>query len=156
KRPKMTAPAKSISALARELKLPRSTVRSRLAKGWRPPDPDVQETEGQPKVPSPVSPSPSPPPSPPLATRRHPVAIPRMVGAAILAIAAMGVAGLALAINAQYGASIGESTLTSWTFMGLAVAVDLLAVTLAPAAVGLWRTKQRALAIATWMVWVVA
>jgi hypothetical protein len=87
---------------------------------------------------------------------RHPVASPRLIGAAILAMAALGIAGLALAINAQYGASIGETTLTSWTFMGLAMAVDLLAVTLAPAAVGLWRTKQRALAIATWAVWGVA
>jgi hypothetical protein len=68
----------------------------------------------------------------------------------------MAVAGLALAINAQYGASIGETVLTSWTFMGLAVAVDLLAVTLAPAAVVLWRTKQRGLAVATWVVWGVA
>jgi len=86
----------------------------------------------------------------------RPVATPRLIGAAILAIAALAIAGLALAINAQYGASIGETTLTSWTFMGLAVAVDLLAVTLAPAAVGLWRTKQRALAIATWATWGVA
>jgi hypothetical protein len=91
-----------------------------------------------------------------VAAIRHPVATPRLIGAAILAIAALAIAGLALAINAQYGASIGESALTSWTFMGLAVAVDLLAVTLAPAAVGLWRTKQRALAIATWATWGVA
>jgi len=89
-------------------------------------------------------------------TTRHPVATPRLIGAAILAIAALGIAGLALAINAQYGASIGESSLASTTFAGLAIAVDLLAVTLAPAAVGLWRTKQRALAIATWATWGVA
>src|SRR4030095_5362541 len=41
-------------------------------------------------------------------------------------------------------------------FMGLAIAVDLLALTLAPAAVGLWRSKQRGLAIATWATWVTA
>jgi hypothetical protein len=160
KRPKTTAPAKSISALARELNLPRSTVRSRLAKGWRPPDADVEQEDEQPKAPSPASPPPSPPasppPSPPLATVRHPIVIPRLVGAVILAIAALGIAGLALGINAQYGASIGETELTSATFMGLAVAVDLLAVTLAPAAVGLWRTRQRGLAIATWATWGVA
>jgi hypothetical protein len=74
-------------------------------------------------------------------------------GAAVLAFVAMGVAGLALTINAQYGAAIGETVLTSWTFMGVAVAVDLLAVTLAPATVVLWRTKQRGLAIATWAIW---
>jgi len=160
KRRKTTAPAKSIAALARELNLPRSTLRSRVAKGWQPPADDVERREEQPKASSPLSPPPSPPAmaaSPPhLAKLRHAVATPRLIGAAILAIAALGIAGLALAINAQYGASIGETTLTSWTFMGLAVAVDLLAVTLAPAAVGLWRTKQRALAIATWATWGVA
>jgi drug/metabolite transporter (DMT)-like permease len=71
----------------------------------------------------------------------------------MLAIAAFGISGLAFAINAQYGASIGETTLTSWTFMGLAIAVDLLALTLAPAAVGLWRSKQRGFSIATWATW---
>jgi hypothetical protein len=152
KRPKTTAPAKSISALARELNLPRSTVRSRLAKGWRPPAGDVQQAEEQPKVSSPESAL----PWPPLAKPRQPFAMSRLVGAAMLTIGAFGIAGLALAINAQYGASIGETTLTSWTFMGLAIAVDLLALTLAPAAVGLWRSKQRGLAIATWATWVMA
>jgi len=152
KRPKTMAPAKSISALARELNLPRSTVRSRLAKGWQPPAADVQQAEEPPKVSSPAS----PPPSPHLAKPRQSFATTRLVGAAILAIAAMGIAGLALTINAQYGASIGETALTSWTFTGLAVAVDLLALALAPAAVGLWRTKQRGLAVATWVTWGVA
>src|SRR5262245_52658145 len=64
KRPKTTASAQSISALARELKLPRSTVRSRLARGWQPPGPEGQEREEQPKASSPASPPPSPPPSP--------------------------------------------------------------------------------------------
>jgi hypothetical protein len=155
KRPKTTAPAKSISALARELNLPRSTVRSRLAKGWRPPAADVQQADEQSKTSSLPSGVPSPPPSPSLATTRRSCGTPRMVGAAMLAIAAFGIAGLALAINAQYGASIGETTLTAWTFMGLAIAVDLLALTLAPAAVGLWRSKQRGLAIATWAIWVI-
>jgi hypothetical protein len=150
------APGKSISALARDLNLPRSTVRSRLAKGWQPPTADVQQSEKHPKAPTAASPPPSPPPSPPLAKPRHPIAIPRLIGAAILALAALAIAGLALAINAQYGASIGETTLTSWTFMGLATAVDLLALTLAPAAIGLWRSKQRGLASATWAVWGVA
>jgi hypothetical protein len=91
-----------------------------------------------------------------MAASRHSVSIPRLVGAAILAVAAVGIAALAVAINAQYGASIGETTLTSWTFMGLAVAVDLLALTLAPAAIGLWRTKQRGLALGAWIGWAVA
>src|SRR5262245_60611946 len=143
----------NISRLAREHGISRSTMRERLRKGWQPPPVNEQQRVDQPQTPLAASPPPSPPSPPPsvaaaMATR-HPVATPRLIGAAILAIAGLAIAGLALAINAQYGASIGESALTSWTFMGLAVAVDLLAVTLAPAAVGLWRTKQRALAIAT-------
>src|SRR5262249_8100567 len=136
------------------LNLPRSTVRSRLAKGWRPSAADVQQAEEQSKISSPPSPVPSPLPSPPLAKPRQSFATPRLVGAAMLAIAAFGIAGLALAINQQYGASSGEPTLTAWTFRGLAIAVDLLALKMAPAAVGLWRSKQRGLAIATWATWV--
>src|SRR5262249_1282738 len=96
KRRKTAAPVKSTSALARELNLPRSTVRSRLAKGWQPLAADVERRQEQPKAPSPLSPPPSPPsppPSPPLAKLHHPVATSRLIGAAILAIAALGVAG---------------------------------------------------------------
>src|SRR5262245_5918406 len=146
----------NVSKLSREHGISRSTVRERLRKGWQPAASEILRSGDQTKPAMATSSPPPPPAPPPLATRRHPAAIPRLVGAAVLAWAAMGVAGLALAINAQYGASIGETSLTSWTFMGLAVAVDLLAVTLAPAAVGLWRTKQRTLAIATWATWGVA
>src|SRR5215468_6603447 len=93
KRRKTTAPAKSIAALARELNLPRSTLRSRVAKGWQPPGADVERQEEQPKAASPVSPPPSPP-SPPLsppamaaspphlAKLCHPIDGPRRIGAA--------------------------------------------------------------------------
>jgi hypothetical protein len=144
----------NISRLAREHGIARSTVREWLAKGWRPAAapivPQVPTAEKLATI-----------KDPPLATvgvaaSRHSLSIPRLVGAAILAIAAVGIASLALAINAQFGASIGETALTSWTFTGLAIAVDLLAVSLAPAAVGLWRTKQCGLAIATWATWVAA
>src|SRR5215470_18277890 len=146
----------NVSKLSREHGISRSTVRERLRKGWQPAAGETPAPGEQPSPPPAGPPPSSPPAMAGMATPRHPFATPRLVGAAILAMAALAIAGLALAINAQYGASIGETTLTSWTFMGLAVAVDLLAVTLAPAAVGLWRTKQRALAIATWMVWGVA
>jgi hypothetical protein len=138
----------NVSKLAREHGVHRSTIRDWMAKGKLP-------VADAPKEPPPEKAAPPNPPPPP-ATPRHPLAIPRLAGAAILAIAALGIAALALAINAQYGASIGETALTSWTFMGLATVVDLLAVTLPPAAIGLWRTRQRGLAIATWLIWGVA
>jgi hypothetical protein len=143
----------NISRLAREHGMARSTVRERLAKGWQP--------EAAPSVPleptaEKVAPIKDSPPAMAGMAASHSLSIPRLVGAAILASAAVGIAGLALAINAQYGASIGETALTSWTFMGLAIAVDLLAVSLAPAAIGLWRTNQRGLAIATWATWAAA
>jgi len=147
-------PRLNISRLAREHGISRSTVRERLRKGWRP-----EAAPGDLKEPpvEKMAPVNDPPPAMAgMAATLHILAIPRLVGAAILAMAALGIGALALTINAQYGASIGETPLTSWTFMGLAVAVDLLAVTLAPAAVALWRTKQRALAVATWAVWGVA
>jgi hypothetical protein len=142
----------SISALAREHGIARSTARYRLRKGWQPHAAEVPRPGDQSKA----LPAASPPPSPALARVRQSIAIPRLIGAAILAIAALVIAGLALAINVQYGLSIGDTPLTSWTFTGLAVAVDLLAAALAPAAAGLWRTKQRGLAIATWATWGVA
>jgi hypothetical protein len=145
----------NISRLAREHGIARSTVRERLARGWRP-----EAAPSAPQEPTAVKVAPIKDPPPPatagIAASRHSLSIPGLMGATILTIAAVAMAGLALAINAQYGASIGETTLTSWTFMGLAIAVDLLAVSLAPAAIGLWRTNQRGLAIATWATWVAA
>src|SRR5262245_49660352 len=99
----------NISRLAREHGIARSTVRERLAKGWRP--------EAAPSVPleptaekmAPIKDS--PPATVAMVAGRPSVSVPRLVGAAILAIAAVGIAGLALAINAQYGASIGETAL---------------------------------------------
>jgi hypothetical protein len=146
----------NVSKLSREHGISRSTVRERLRKGWQPLPANVQRRDDEPAIRPAASPPAPPPPSPPLAKARQSIATTRVAGAAILAIAALGIAALAVAINAQYGASIGETTLTSQTFMGLAIAVDLLAVVLAPAAVGLWRTKQRGLAIATWATWGVA
>src|SRR5262245_64525315 len=87
----------NVSKLARDHGPSRSTVRERLRKGWRPPPVDVQRREDEPEA----RPAASPPPRPPLAELRRPIAIPRLLGAVILAIAAMGVAGLALTINAQ-------------------------------------------------------
>jgi hypothetical protein len=144
----------NVSALAREYGVSRSTVRERLRKGWRP-----QAAPSGPKDPrsEKVTLVKYPPAGVVAMARNRPsTAIPRAVGAAILAIAAISIGALALTINAQYGASIGDTALTSWTFTGLAIVVDLLALTLAPAAVGLWRTKQRGLAIATWTIWGVA
>src|SRR5215510_11413593 len=92
----------NISKLAREHGIARSTVRERLAKGWRP--------EAAPIVPQvPTGEKLAPIKDPPrvtvgMAASRHSLSIPRLVGVAILAIAAMGIAGLALAINAQFGA----------------------------------------------------
>jgi hypothetical protein len=84
-----------------------------------------------------------------VATRHPPIA--RVAGAAVLILAAIGMASVALLLNAQYGHSLGDSPLTASTFAGMAALIDVLALALPPAAVGLWRTKQWGLATAAWV-----
>jgi hypothetical protein len=76
---------------------------------------------------------------------------PWTLGAAILTILALLIGTLALAINAQTGWRFGTTPLAAWTFAGLSVAVDGLALALPAAAVALWHAGRRGLALAAWM-----
>jgi hypothetical protein len=73
-------------------------------------------------------------------------------GAAILTLIALLIGTLALAINAQTGWRFGTTPLAAWTFAGLSVAVDGLALALPAAAVALWHARRRGLALAAWIV----
>src|SRR5262245_4120528 len=89
----------NVSKLSREHGISRSTVRERLRKGWQPAAGETPAPERQLEPAMATSPPPPPPPSPPamadVAAIHHPVATPRLIGAAILAIAALAIAGLA-------------------------------------------------------------
>jgi hypothetical protein len=72
---------------------------------------------------------------------------------AILTLVALGIAGLALFINGQTGWHFGTTPLAAITFMGLAVAADLLAILLPTTAAALWHVRRFGLAAGAWLVW---
>jgi hypothetical protein len=126
----------NVSALAREYKISRTTVRRRLARGW---------------VPTPSAPTNDAPLCPvPLASRE------RTLGAFVLVGIAVAIGALALAINGQTGWRFGTTTLASATFAGLALTGDLLVLVLPAAAVALWHARRRVLAVSAWTTWTLA
>ncbi len=72
---------------------------------------------------------------------------------AVLILVAIGIGALALIINAQLGWWFGTTPLASWTFAGLAVGADLLAMILPSVAVALWHAHHRLLAFGAWSTW---
>jgi hypothetical protein len=72
---------------------------------------------------------------------------------AILILVSIGIAALALFINAQTGFHFGTTPLAAITFMGLSVAADLLAILLPATAAALWHVRRFGLAAGAWLVW---
>ena len=70
----------------------------------------------------------------------------RLALIAVLALISFGVIALALFINGQTGWHFGTSSLASMTFMGLAIAGDVLAFVLPATVVALWHGRRRRLA----------
>ena len=126
----------NVSALAREYKISRATVRRRLARGWVP----------RPSVPAKKAPL-------------SPIALPgsgRTLGIVVLAGIAVAIGALALAINGQTGWRFGTTTPASVTFAWLALGGDLLVLVLPAAAVALWHARRPVLAASAWTTWTVA
>jgi hypothetical protein len=74
----------------------------------------------------------------------------------VLVATALAIAALAIGINAQTGARYGTSPLAAWTFAGLSIAADMLAIVLPSAAVALWWNRRRTLSVSAWATWVLA
>jgi hypothetical protein len=74
----------------------------------------------------------------------------------VLVATALAIAALAIGINAQTGWRYGTSPLAAWTFAGLSVAADMLAIVLPSAAVTLWWNRRCALSLSAWATWVLA
>ena len=124
----------NVSALAREYKISRTTVRRRLARGW---------------VPTPSAPTKSAPLTPPVCGDRT-------LGMVVLVSIAVAIGILALAVNGQTGWRFGTTTLASVSFAGFALAGDLLVLVLPAAAVALWHARRPGLAVSAWATWMMA
>jgi hypothetical protein len=136
-----TVPALNISQLAREQGVSRTTIRRRLAAGWQPSR--SGGPHGSRSLANLVANVEIIPPS----TRGHPWT------ASVLVVVAFGIAALAVAINAQTGWSFGTSPMARFTFAGVSVAADILAVILPAAAVALWSYRRPVLATLAWTTW---
>lgn len=119
--------ALNISALAREHGVSRTTIRRRIAAGWRPPVVEVL---------------------PPMAsTPGHGWT------AGVLVATAAGIGALAIAVNAQAGFALGSTPMARTTFSGMAVAADALAFVLPAAAAALWSRRRPVMAAMAWATW---
>lgn len=83
------------------------------------------------------------PPRTPVASR---------VAAVALGIVALAIAGVALLLNANFGASLGRTSYAAALFAALAVTNDLLATLLPSVGRGLWVSRPVA-AVTTWAIW---
>jgi hypothetical protein len=129
----------NISELSREYGKSRTTIRRWIAGGWTPPAVQVM------------------PPEPALTTPVHP---PSRGGhpwtSAILVLTGLGIGVLAIGINLQQGWHLGSTPAASWTLAAMAVATDLLALTLPVAAAALWHARRPVLASTAWTMWTAA
>jgi hypothetical protein len=133
--PKAVPSQPNISALARTHGVSRRTIRRWQNKGWASPTPAAVEILPKEQA------------VPTIAQGGG-----RRLGA-VLVILSVSISGLALAINGQFGHSLGTTPAAALTFMGLAVAADALAIALPATAAALWHAHHRMLAVAAWGVW---
>jgi hypothetical protein len=76
----------------------------------------------------------------------------RLVGV-LLAGTALTLAGVGLATNAQFAASLGQTPVASSLLAALGLAIDALALILPCTATVLWRGRHRLASVGAWAVW---
>jgi hypothetical protein len=80
----------------------------------------------------------------------------RRLAPALLAAAALALAGVGITINGWFARSLGASDVAGWLFLAVGVASDLVALVMPSCAAGLWHAGQRVTALVGWVVWLVA
>jgi hypothetical protein len=160
----------NVTALAKRFGVARSTIQRRLKKGWTPP----AKVQRQPRrsaagdaAPAAASAACSMPhrlhlapqsvqhqpqaemPPPPTLQSAHGS---RLVGV-LLAGTALTLAGVGLATNAQFAASLGQTPVASSLLAALGLAIDALALILPCTATVLWRSRHRLASVSAWGVW---
>jgi hypothetical protein len=137
----LPAPTRALnkSELARQHGVSRTTIRRRMAAGWTPTVVEVL------------------PPEPAVATPVHPLSRGgHQWTSGILVLTGLGIGALAIGINLQQGLHLGATPAASWTLASMAVATDLLALTLPVAAAALWHARRPVFASMAWTVWTAA
>jgi hypothetical protein len=156
----------NVTALAKRFGVARSTIQRRLKKGWTPPakvqrKPSKSTAAAAPSMPHPLPqlvphemPQLVPQPAH-LEPERH-VAVEhhgsRLAGI-LLAGTALILAGVGLATNAQFAASLGQTPVASSLLAALGLAIDGLALILPSVATVLWRGRHRLASLGAWSVW---
>jgi hypothetical protein len=90
--------------------------------------------------------------SPPTITIRH-EASRCPVAPLILRLAALGLAGVGLAMNATYARSLGSGDLSGYLFLALGLSADCAALALPSVAASAWKLGERTTAAAAWLTW---
>jgi hypothetical protein len=70
-----------------------------------------------------------------------------------LLAAALGLAGVGIAMNGWFARSLGSSDVAGWLFLAVGVAADLVALVMPSCAARLWQARQRAISVAGWVAW---
>lgn len=71
----------------------------------------------------------------------------------LISIAALGLTGVGIVMNGTFAHGLGSTELSSWLFMAIGVAADLVALAVPSCATRLWQTRQRGTAAAAWLLW---
>ena len=77
----------------------------------------------------------------------------RSIASHVLAVAALGLAGVGIIINGWFARSLGSTEAAGWLFLAVGVATDLVALATPLCAAHLWGTGQRSTALIAWAVW---
>ena len=77
----------------------------------------------------------------------------RSIASYVLAVAALGLAGVGIVINGWFARSLGSTEAAAWLFLAIGVATDLVALAAPSCAAHLWGACRRATALVAWAVW---
>jgi hypothetical protein len=146
----------NVTALAKAHGVNRRTIQRRLKRGWTPPAaPAVAKGRGERRDKPTATPHPLP--------QSMPHEMPQLVtpavtegsriAGALLAATALVLAGVGLATNAQFAASLGQTRAAATLLAALGVAIDGLALILPCVAGVLWRGRHRLASVTAWSVW---